>query len=1104
MRKYSFVFVMIIGVWSCSSKKQVNYLFDTLGEDSTGIHFENKITPTPAFNLFSYMYYYNGAGTGAGDFNNDGLIDLYFASNQGKSAMYINKGGMRFEDITTKTGIIQDSAWNTGVSVVDINADGLLDIYLCCVGNYKVLKGRNRLLICTGIDKGGIPHYEEKAASYGLDFSGFSTQAAFLDYDADGDLDMFLLNHSVNHDGNYAPRKSFINTYDSLAGQRLYRNDKGKFINVTASTGINGSRIGYGLGVVVSDINMDGWPDIYVGNDFHEDDYLYINQKNGRFLESGRDALTHTSEFSMGVDAADIDNDAFPEIISMDMLPYQPYMLKRSLSEDDYNLFNQKIAYGYSYQYARNNLQYNLKNGKFSEIGQYANVFATDWSWAALWMDFNNDGNKDLFVSNGIPKRMNDMDYINFVSGQEIQQKLRSNTIGDKDLALTNKFPEIKIPNQFFVNTGKLKFENYTDSIRNNLLSFSNGALYADLDNDGDLDVVVNNINDKAFIYSNNSNKSKTTTDFTSITLKGKEGNINALGAKILVYAQSQIYSYENNPIHGFQSSMAVPIHIGLQNIKVDSAIVVWLNNEYQKIDIKRNTRTVINYTPTNNSFDYTKLTQVGKNSTPAFLNITSETGINHTHIENPFNEFDRELLMPRMVSTEGPAVAVADINHDGLEDIFIGAAKSYQSAVYLQQKTGKFTKLLQPAMVLDSMWEAVDAQWIDCNNDTHLDLVIATGGNEYYGEDEHLQPLLYLNDGKGNLSRKKDAFPNIFITQSCVKLIDINSDGNIDLFFGGRAIPWNYGQTAPSYLLLNDGKGNYKDVTSTWCKGLAEAGMVTDAVWVDINNDKKLDLVLSTEWGTIDAYVNDGKKLEKQSLSNVLGLWQHILPVDIDKDGDIDFVAGNYGLNSRLKASEKEPVRMYLNDFDDNGMKEQLITYYVQGEEIPFSSKMQLERRMPALKKKFLYAENFAKAPLTEIFSQSKLNQSVKKTITSMSSILLINNGKGKFTEKELPMQAQWSTIRTGIVGNFHKDGRPTILLAGNFSGYNVELGKQDANYGIIITANTNQQFTSVQNINGFPQGEVRKIVPIQIGNTKAMLVVRNNASLVVLAANK
>jgi len=1100
MRKSIFWLMVSLGAWSCSSKKQANYLFDTLSADSTGIQFENKIVPTPAFNLFSYMYYYNGAGTGAGDFNNDGLIDLYFAANQGKSAMYINKGRMRFEDITDKAGIIQDSAWNTGVSVVDINADGLLDIYLCCVGNYKILKGRNRLLICTGIDKEGIPHYEEKASMYGLDFSGFSTQAAFFDFDADGDLDMFLLNHSVNHDGNYAPRSNFINTYDSLAGQRLYRNDKGKFVNITAAAGINGSRIGYGLGVAVADINMDGWPDIYVGNDFHENDYLYINQKNGKFEEMGKTALTHTSEFSMGVDIADIDNDAFPEIVSMDMLPYQPYMLKRSLSEDDYNLFNQKIAYGYSYQYARNNLQYNLQNGKFSEIGQYANIFATDWSWAALWVDFNNDGNKDLFVSNGIPKRMNDMDYINFVSGQEIQEKLRSNTLSNKELALTNKFPEIKLPNQFFINNGKLKFDNYTDSINHNQLSFSNGALYADLDNDGDLDIVVNNINDKAFIYANNANKDERVNDFTSITLKGIAGNTNALGAKVFVYAQSQVYSYEHYPVHGFQSSMAVPIHIGLKNIAIDSAIVVWPNNQYAKIDIKRNTSNTIRYTPTDNMFDYGKLKHASS-TPPLFLqDITSETGLNHQHIENAFNEFDRELLMPQMVSTEGPAIAIADINHDGLEDLFIGAAKSYQAAIYTQQKSGRFAKIYQPAMALDSMWEAVDAKWVDVNNDSHLDLVIATGGNEYYGEDEHLQPLLYLNDGKGNLSRKKDAFPNIFVTQRCVKPIDINGDGFMDLFIGGRAVPWNYGQTPRSFILVNDGKGNFKDATSAWNSRLSEAGMVTSAEWVDLNNDKKIDLLLSTEWGTIDAYMNDGNKLIKKTLTNLSGLWQQILPIDIDRDGDIDIIAGNYGLNSRLKASVEAPVNMYLNDFDDNGMKEQVLTYFVQGEEIPFSSKMQLERRMPALKKKFLYAENFAKAPLRDIFPNKKFDESVKKTVTCLASVLLINNGHANFSVKELPPQAQWSTIKAAIAIDIGKNKEQEVLLGGNFSGYNVELGKQDANYGTLLSMNNKGELTASQSIIGFPQGEVRKMLPIIIAGKKAIAVVRNNASLVFL----
>ncbi|HCT22692.1 MAG TPA: hypothetical protein DIW54_04905, partial [Chitinophagaceae bacterium] len=788
-------FTGILAMQACSSKESGTSLFSVLDSSKTGIAFANRLRPTPEFNLFSYMYYYNGAGVGAGDFNKDGLTDLFFAANQHANALYLNKRNLQFEDVSAKAGIPQDSSWSTGVSVVDINNDGLLDIYVCKVGRYKVLKGSNQLLVCDSIDQQGIPHYRERAKEFGLDFSGFSTHAAFLDYDGDNDLDMFLLNHSVNHDGNYAPRDIFINTYDSLAGQRLYRNDVKKnemgqaqvfFTDVTKTSGINGSKIGYGLGVAVADINMDGWPDIYVGNDFHENDYLYINQQNGRFQEQNTQQLNHTSQFSMGVDVADVNNDALPEIVSMDMLPDDPYMLRRSLAEDDYTIFQQKIFYGYTYQYARNNLQLNRRNGSFSEVGQFSGIHATDWSWAALWMDFNNDGDKDLFVSNGIPKRMNDIDYINFVSGDDIQQKLRNNTIRDQDLSLTNKFPEIKIPNQFYLNKGNLRFSNLTDSIQKNPATFSNGAVYADLDNDGDLDIVTNNIGDAALIYQNNTNDAQQKTSYTSLAFIGAPANINAIGAKVLLYSKEKVRTYEHQPVHGFQSSMLTALHIGLAHEPIDSAILIWPDQGYQRITLHPNKRDTILYQAGLPRFDFSRLHASPVSNIPLLKDITAETGFMYRHEENIFNEFNREPLMPAMVSTEGPAIAVADINHDGLEDVFAGASKGFPAAVYLQTPAGRFQRSAQPALQLDSMWEQIDAVWADINKDTHLDLLIATGGNEFYGNDEHQQPLLYLNDGKGKLTKVLNAFPDIYGTFSKVVVDDLNQDGYPDIFLAG------------------------------------------------------------------------------------------------------------------------------------------------------------------------------------------------------------------------------------------------------------------------------------------------------------------------------
>ncbi len=1089
----------------CSCSQQHASLFEVLDSKRTGIDFSNQLKPTPAFNLFSYMYYYNGAGVGAGDFNKDGLIDLFFAANQSANKLYLNKGNLQFKDVTTAAAIPNDGAWSTGVSVVDINNDGLLDIYICRVGNYKILTGKNQLLVCKGISKEGIPFYKDEAAEFGLDFSGFSTQAAFFDYDLDGDLDMFLLNHSVNHDGNYAPRNNFNNTYDSLAGQKFYRNDQvikegatqTRFTDITKEVGINGSKIGYGLGVVVSDINMDGWPDFYVGNDFHENDYLYINQKNGTFKDESTVQLMHTSQFSMGVDAADITNDGLPEIISMDMLPYDPYMIRRSLAEDDYIYFNEKRKYGYHFQYARNNLQWNRGNNRFTEVGQYAGIYATDWSWASLWMDFDNDGLKDLFVSNGIPKRMNDIDYVNFVTNDELQQKLRNNTLQEEDMKLVEKFPEIKIPNQFFLNKGNLSFSNLTDSISGNPPTFSNGTVYADLDNDGDLDLVVNNINDAAVVYLNKSNDTRQR-PFAAVALKGDATNINAIGARMLLFTKDALQTYEQNPVHGFLSSMQVPMHIGFHQTTIDSALLIWPDNSYEKVQLQQNTLNKFTYRKGLPLFDYSIIHQRNQNRFVA-TDQTAATAFNYSHIENQFNEFDREPLIPHMVSTEGPALAIADINHDGLEDVFIGSSKGNHPAVMLQTAQGTFRQLPQPGILQDSMWEHTDAVWADVNKDSHLDLIIATGGNEYYGEDEHLLPLLYLNDGKGNLTRKADAFSGIHITQSVVLVHDWNNDGAVDLFIGGRAVPWNYGAVPGSYLLQNDGTGVFIDVTNKLAPDLQFAGMVTDAKLVDMNKDGKQDLLVSYEWGGIDVFIQQSKQFNRQHITTEKGWWSSILSFDADGDGDLDVLATNLGLNTKLKTSASQPVKLYHNDFDGNGRQEQLLTYYLGGKEIPFATKMDLEKQMPSLKKKFLYAEDFAKASLNDLFGADKLKQSQMLTVTEFAHCLYINN-KGTFEKKSLPWTLQLNNYRTSCITDANGDGLPDVLLLGNYYDNHVQIGRQDGDFGTLLINKVSGNFQASSFTGFIDLKQVRSVKPILINQQPAFILARNNAAAVVM----
>lgn len=1085
----------------CSSKKKIAHpLFEVLDSKRTGLNFSNNLSYNKEFNLFKYMYFYNGSGIGAGDFNNDGSIDLFFGSNQHQNKLYLNTGNLKFKDVTKEAGIPQDSGWTTGISVVDINNDGLLDIYICRVGQYETLHSKNQLLINQGVDKNGVPHFIDKAHEYGLDFSGFSTQAVFFDYDNDGDLDMFLLNHSVHQNGNFRPRSFFAGTYDSLSGDRIYRNDGNKFTDVTRQTGINSTAISYGLGVSVADINLDGYPDIYVGNDFHENDYLYINQKNGTFKEVGEKEMMHTSQFSMGVDVADINNDAYPEIISMDMLPSDPYILKRSLGEDSYDLFNDKIGMGYSYQYTRNNLQYNRRNGMFSEVGLYSGVAATDWSWAPLWVDFDNDGLKDLFISNGIPKRMNDIDYVNFVSSDEVQQKINNDDMLGKDISLINKFPEIKLPNKFFKNNGNLSFSDEEDVIDGNVPTFSNGAIYADLDNDGDLDVVVNNIDSPALLYENKSNDSLQKS-FLQIKLNGPEKNINAIGAKIILFTGKEIRTYEKNSVKGFMSSMEIPIQIGLRNTKIDSMFVIWPDRTYQPISPQQGvTQMTVTYRKNLPAFNFNILTNHYPNPTKPVKNITSQTGINFLHQENHFVEFDREALIPHMVSTEGPAIAVADINKDGLEDVFIGAARDHKSAIFLQQPSGKFIKTTQPVLDADSIYENTGACWADVNNDGNMDLVVASGGNEFYGDDPHNTPRIYINDGKANFTKLENPFGNLFLTASCVIPYDFNGDGYVDLFIGGRSVPWAYGQVPQSYLLLNDKHGKFINVTDAYAKGLAHVGFVTSALWFDIDKDGDKDLLLSLEWGGIVAFINNHGKFTEKVLSDKKGWWNFILPCDVNGDGNIDLIAGNLGLNSRLKASLQQPVRLYYNDFDDNGKKEQLLTYYLEGKEIPFANKAELEKQIPILKKKFLYAADFAKASLPELFGEEKLKNSKVLTADYFANAVLINKGNLQFETKALPWQAQLSPMKDAVVINANNDDKPDILIMGNYYDNNIEMGRYDADFGTILLNKGNGLF-SCQTLNGLVvKGQVRHIKEIEIKNHPAYVLARNNDSTMVI----
>lgn len=1102
--KYFTAFFALVTVFfsACKQEPKGPVPFQLLRSDQTGLHFDNALTQSSAFNVFNYMYFYNGGGVAAGDFNQDGRIDLYFSSNMGPNRLFLNEGKLKFKDVTDAAGVAGMPGWTTGVSVVDINNDGLLDIYTGQLGEYQGVTGKNQLFICKKIEN-GIPVFQDEAALYQLDLTGFSTQATFVDFDLDGDLDVFQLNHTIHQNGTFGPRANFLGKQHPLAGDRLLRNDtpeggQPKFTDISKEAGIQSTVIGYGLGIATGDVNNDGFPDIYIGNDFHENDYLYLNNGNGTFTESLTSAMMHTSQFSMGVDIVDINNDGWQDIYSLDMLPDDPYILKSSLGEDSYDIFHHKIDLGYFYQYTRNNLQLNNGDGSFSEIGLYAGIAATDWSWSPLFFDIDDDGFQDLFVSNGIPRRMNDIDYLRFQENRELQLEGDKRTVKSQELSIVEKMPRVKLPNRLFRNRGNLQFDDLTNQIGGQLPSFSNGAACADLDNDGDIDIVTNNIEDQPFIYENRENKAG---KYLKFNFDGPPKNRHGIGARVLVYKKNG--SIENAfffPVKGFQSSAHVPLHIGVGDpASLDSVVVIWPDRGCQRLaHLAFDTLTAVKWVASLPKFDFKTLQSPHK--TPfAFTDVTARTGLQFTHKENPFVEFNRERLMPNMVSTEGPAAAVGDINGDGLDDLFLGSSKREQSAVFVQNKQGKFTKLSVPALAADSVFEDVAAVWADIESDGDLDLVIAAGGNEFRGKEEPLKQRVYRNDGHGAFTRI-DPFPNLFMTASAVVAADFNKDGQVDFFFAGRALPWHYGRTPDSHLMMNRGNGAFEDATERLAPELGGAGLIKNAVAADMDGDGDPDLLLAMEWGPVTLFVNDNGKLVKHALPSGDGWWNTAQPVDMDGDGDLDIIAGNTGKNCRFKPTKAHPVRLYVQDFDKNGEDETLVTYYLGGREIPFANFDELVKTMPILKKKYLYSKDFAKASLSEIFGEKSLKEALIRQADCFESIYLENTPSG-FQARPLPENLQWSTMEAVLPADLNGDGKMEALIGGNFYDCNIEMGRYDASYGQVLSADAEGKPTRVSSLGDVRvKGQTRRILPVRIGGKQAYLWVRNNDSAVIL----
>ncbi|MDH5249033.1 MAG: VCBS repeat-containing protein [Cyclobacteriaceae bacterium] len=1080
-------------IFQKTSAQQLS-LFESLSPRKTGITFKNNLEENPKSNVLTYEYFYNGGGVAVGDINNDGLDDIYFTGNVKPNALYLNEGDFKFKEIATSAGVDCKTGWKTGVTMADVDGDGFLDIYVCYSGKGDPERRRNQLFM-----NNGDLTFTEKAAAVGLDDPGHTTHASFFDYDLDGDLDMYLLNHNVVviREFEYAKAKQTRHPY---AGDKLFRNDNGHFIDVSEDAGIKGSPLGFGLGITVADINKDGWPDIYVSNDYVEPDYIYINNHDGTFTDRMTEYVQHISYFSMGNDVNDINNDGWPDIFTVDMLPEDNKRQKLLYGPENYEHFALMVLNDFYFQNMRNMLHLNNGNGTYSEIGQFSGISKTDWSWAPLIADYDNDGWKDLFITNGYYRDYTNRDFLKY-KGDYYFQKAKENVKPDT-FHLVNTMTSTPVHNYMYKNNGDLTFSDKSAEWGFKENNFSNGAAYADLDNDGDLEIIVNNQNKTASVYRNYTRERNPDKHYLQLTLAGKGKNSKATGAKVRVYAQGKIQYMEHVSTRGFQSTVSDRVHIGLGTSNlVDSLKITWLSGEEITL---RNVKA-------DQLLKITEGSAVERRVLPApsIATIFSrmEPIIPYVHAEEGYNDFKRQPLLMSMLTTCGPIIATGDVNNDGRLDAFVGGAQGNPGKIFIQNNRGQFEESV--AESFNKLYTDADALFFDADGDGDLDLYIVSGGyNDYTETDKALQDRLYLNNGTGQFKLSTDALPEMLVSKSCIAASDFDHDGDLDLFVGGRVIPGKYPVIPESFLLQNNG-GRFENIASSKAMTLSHIGMITDAKWIDVNGDGWEDLVVVGEFMAIEVFLNNqGKNLTSATNAYfeapLTGLWNRMIVHDFDHDGDDDIIVGNLGLNTQLRASPTEPITLVYKDFDNNGSIDPILTQYMQGKPYPFPSRDELLDQLYSMRSKYTDYASYANAQLNNIFSASDLKDAGELHATTLETIYL-ENKQNKFIPHTLPAAAQFAPIYALTLIDYNKDGNMDVVIGGNQSSIRIRMGVIDANFGQLLEGDGKGNFTYIsQQQSGLAlTGDAKAMNVIQVNGDLYLLIGINNVGIVTYKLN-